>query len=385
MARIYVSSTYQDLRGERQAVINAVRLLGHTVVSMEDYHAKDDRPLDRCRDDVRSCQGLISIVAFRYGYIPRNERESITHLEYLTACEPPMAGRVRRLVFLLRENAIRSVESVDQDRQQVIEFRQKLREERSIEEFSSLAELSAEVRRAVEREFGVLPSRFGLLPYLIDRTEQLRKVDTDLELRQGETSKPPFLFLVPGEDVQCPDKFVEVAIQQVVGKYAEVSGEEQPVKRIFVSWPGDSENVAAEFLTSLGKKLGLPSGHGRDQILLSLQNHPCIVAIHSRVLTSDWNKGQTEDQIETFLKLWSEWKELVSRRPIVVFLELKYELRNTSLLNRFRYTRRNAHIRDFLAPFAKGERQREFPRVVLRTLTELSPSGAARWRIGRRK
>lgn len=93
MARIYVSSTYRDLLGERQAVINAVRILGHTVVTMEEYHAKDDRPLDRCRDDVRTCQGLISIVAFRYGFIPESHQESITELEYLTASEP---GKRRR-------------------------------------------------------------------------------------------------------------------------------------------------------------------------------------------------------------------------------------------------------------------------------------------------
>jgi len=39
MARIYISSTYEDLTKEREAAAKAVRRLGHQTVCMEDYVA----------------------------------------------------------------------------------------------------------------------------------------------------------------------------------------------------------------------------------------------------------------------------------------------------------------------------------------------------------
>ena len=47
MARIYIASTYNDLKDCREAV-HALRRLHHDVVAMEDYVAADARPLDKC-------------------------------------------------------------------------------------------------------------------------------------------------------------------------------------------------------------------------------------------------------------------------------------------------------------------------------------------------
>ena len=45
MARIYISSTYEDLKDYREAAYRALRRLRHDVVAMEDYVAADERPL----------------------------------------------------------------------------------------------------------------------------------------------------------------------------------------------------------------------------------------------------------------------------------------------------------------------------------------------------
>ena len=39
---IYVSSTYEDLKPDRERVYHQLRLLRHDVVAMEDYVAADD-------------------------------------------------------------------------------------------------------------------------------------------------------------------------------------------------------------------------------------------------------------------------------------------------------------------------------------------------------
>jgi len=100
VARIYLSATYGDLRQHREKAYRALRQLGHDAIAMEDYVATDQRPLDRCLEDVGGCDLYVGIFAHRYGHIPDHDnpdRRSITELEYRHA----HARGIPRLVFLL--------------------------------------------------------------------------------------------------------------------------------------------------------------------------------------------------------------------------------------------------------------------------------------------
>ncbi|MGB0126253.1 MAG: DUF4062 domain-containing protein, partial [Rhodocyclaceae bacterium] len=103
MAVIYVSSTFEDLKDHREAVYRALRQLGHVVRAMEDYVACDQRPLDKCLDDVAAADVYLGIFAWRYGYVPEAgnpEGLSITEREYRQAFD----GGKPRLIFLLHED-----------------------------------------------------------------------------------------------------------------------------------------------------------------------------------------------------------------------------------------------------------------------------------------
>src|SRR5207249_12052919 len=90
--RVYISSTYQDLKEHREKVIDFFQKFPEKfdLISMEGYVAEDITPLNRCLLDVASCQIYILILAKRYGYIPADNTVnpkgySITQLEYETA------------------------------------------------------------------------------------------------------------------------------------------------------------------------------------------------------------------------------------------------------------------------------------------------------------
>jgi len=104
MTRIYLSSTYEDLKEHREAVARALRRLDHHVVGMEDYVAADERPLAKCLKDVAACDLYVGLFAWRYGYVPDEgnpDRKSITELEYRHATKL----KKPRLVFLLSDDA----------------------------------------------------------------------------------------------------------------------------------------------------------------------------------------------------------------------------------------------------------------------------------------
>ncbi len=148
MAKIYISSTYADLKKEREAAAQAVRRLEeHQAVAMENYVAADQRPVDKCLQDVRSSDVYVGIFAWRYGFIPQGYDKSITHLEYETARQAGLPC----LVFLLEENAPWPVHHVStgEERDKIEQLRNKLKNEHTVSFFNNADELSGLVSAAV--------------------------------------------------------------------------------------------------------------------------------------------------------------------------------------------------------------------------------------------
>jgi hypothetical protein len=153
MAKIYVSSTFVDLKEHRAAVIETLTQLGHQVVSMEHYVAEDMIPLAKCLADVRSCDFYLGIFAWRYGFIPPNSPNglSITELEYREAENKA----IPRLIFLLDQSIAWTPASMDvytgegRKGEQIQAFRSELQLKRLISFFTSPDNLARKVSVAV--------------------------------------------------------------------------------------------------------------------------------------------------------------------------------------------------------------------------------------------
>jgi len=59
--KIYLSSTFEDLKDYRRRVYDQLRTLRHDVIAMEDYVTADERPLDKCLRDVRDSDVYIGL------------------------------------------------------------------------------------------------------------------------------------------------------------------------------------------------------------------------------------------------------------------------------------------------------------------------------------
>lgn len=164
MALVYVSSTFSDLQDCRRSVERALARLQHTVRAMEDYVARDDRPLDACLKDVAACDLYIGIFAHRYGCIPADARAnpenlSITELEYRTA---KAAGKPC-LIFVLDKTAawlpdyMDSYTTENESGRRIKAFRDELMKDRLVSPFKNAGELAELASAAVanwERDSG---------------------------------------------------------------------------------------------------------------------------------------------------------------------------------------------------------------------------------------
>jgi hypothetical protein len=145
MARIYISSTFSDLAEARGAVYRALRKLRHDVIAMEDYIATDQRPVDKCLSDVASCDVYVGLFAWRYGYIPPQQEQSITELEFREA----VRKGIPCLLFLLHDDAPWPPKQTDDDRSRIRALREECCRDRTVSFFHTVEELASLVSIAV--------------------------------------------------------------------------------------------------------------------------------------------------------------------------------------------------------------------------------------------
>jgi hypothetical protein len=98
MAKVYVSSTIADLKAERQAVLDWLRLARHQAV--DSYLPGSDTVRDSCLEDVAACDLYVLILGHWYGFAPADGNPgglSITHLEFRRAgeCSLPRVALLR--------------------------------------------------------------------------------------------------------------------------------------------------------------------------------------------------------------------------------------------------------------------------------------------------
>lgn len=97
--KVYLSSTLNDLENERKAI---KEVLSGDCIVRESYTATESDLVESCLEDVSACEIYLGVIGLRYGFVPKGETKSITHLEYQRAKDRGL----RRIVFIKDEKAI---------------------------------------------------------------------------------------------------------------------------------------------------------------------------------------------------------------------------------------------------------------------------------------
>jgi Domain of unknown function (DUF4062) len=85
--QVFVSSTYTDLKEERQAAVAAILSTGNIPAGMELFSAGDETQMDVIKRWIDESDVYLLILGGRYGSIEPNSGKSYTHLEYEYAVE----------------------------------------------------------------------------------------------------------------------------------------------------------------------------------------------------------------------------------------------------------------------------------------------------------
>jgi len=88
--RVFISSTYYDMRHVRNAVKDFIESLGFEPVLSEQFdvfYQNGKSAQESCLDEINKCDMYILIIGTRYGSIYPNDTLSITHREYKKAAQ----------------------------------------------------------------------------------------------------------------------------------------------------------------------------------------------------------------------------------------------------------------------------------------------------------
>lgn len=149
--RIFISSTFTDLIPFREAVQKSVRQAGGIDVSMENFGARDNRPLAECQRVIKEeTDVFVGIYAHRYGFVPDGYRLSITELEYNAACET----KIPVLIFVIEEDEPWPKKYIDfgESEEKLLLFKERIGREKIWSRFTNKDHLAASVVSSLIRE-----------------------------------------------------------------------------------------------------------------------------------------------------------------------------------------------------------------------------------------
>ena len=92
--QIFVSSTYEDLKPERDQVIKAILEMGHIPVGMEMFSAADDQQWDIIKKQIDESDYYVVLVAHRYGSMEGEKSYTEKEYDYAISKKLPVLGFV---------------------------------------------------------------------------------------------------------------------------------------------------------------------------------------------------------------------------------------------------------------------------------------------------
>ena len=202
--QIFISSTFEDLKDERAAVINTILRLGHFPVGMEIFNAGDDTQWTVIQRTIDSSDYYVVIVGLRYGST-MGSGKSYTEHEY----EYAVGKHIPVLAFIKNENIASKPDQRESDAGKLLklnEFREKVKK-KMVSFWEDTGTLTTALSASLNDAFLSVP-RTGWIPASFDPAEMgqevaiLSKENRALrkQLEKFDARKPDLEFCLESDD-----------------------------------------------------------------------------------------------------------------------------------------------------------------------------------------
>jgi len=148
--QIFISSTYDDLKDEREQVIKAILEMGHIPVGMEMFSAGDETQWQLIKKTIDDCDYYVVLTAHRYGSMDGDV--SYTEKEYNYAVEK----EIPILAFIINEETKWQKRYIDTDQSKINKFKDKLKT-KIVDFWQDSKDLKSKVSIALIKQMAINP------------------------------------------------------------------------------------------------------------------------------------------------------------------------------------------------------------------------------------
>lgn len=151
--QVFISSTYLDLKEERQKVVEAILSAGHIPAGMELFHAGDETQKELIEEWINDSDIYVLILGGRYGSLD-SDGMSYTEWEYDKAKElsKPSFSLVLTKEYLDNkvEKGLIKATDLEYNTPKLVDFRDKVKS-KIVSEINTIEQIEAEVFKAINR------------------------------------------------------------------------------------------------------------------------------------------------------------------------------------------------------------------------------------------
>jgi hypothetical protein len=206
--QIFVSSTYSDLREEREKVIHELTRIGYIAVGMEQFPATDEEQLEYIQKIIDESDYYVVIIRGKYGSLA-SDGISFTEKE----CDYALETIKPVLAFLFKNPGQLRVDETDNDpdkARKLDAFKKKLEEKRIVKYWERADQLVNDIKDSihdiVRRRPGIgwIRGDQALDPTVYKELEDLRRQNKELQYKFDKLRTEDITFpshLAHGEDV----------------------------------------------------------------------------------------------------------------------------------------------------------------------------------------
>jgi hypothetical protein len=154
--QIFISSTFDDLQKERNAIIKAIWEMGNIPAGMESFAASDDEQFEYIKKIIDDSDYYVLILAGRYGAVHPEKNLSYTELEY----EYAQSKNIPILSFLHKKPGdLPEGKRQDEYKEELKAFIKKVSNARMCKKWDTIEELSSSIITSLNNEINNNPQK----------------------------------------------------------------------------------------------------------------------------------------------------------------------------------------------------------------------------------
>jgi hypothetical protein len=224
-----------------------------------------------------------------------------------------------------------------------------------------------------------------LMPYLVDRAEQERRIALKLENHIERNARRPLVFVLHGDVSQFIDGFISRLHRYTLPRHLALMKLPDQLEWKQIFWPkpvidtgvDSAKERAASYRIDVAVALELTASAKPDVVARRIADYRQPVVFSSIIYAEHWQPDEPK-LIANVLEFWSRLPDIANAQPLIVFLAAVFRQPTTSLVARWFAHRSHCEISQILPVLQEFERA-DFEITLLPELVNISLAEVEHW------